>query len=800
MKKRLLMLIFTASLLIVFGNVAFATVYPSFNNTTDCRGCHGDDNSTTIPTPATRHHAMVVNGLFQCTDCHPILYNNVTNTYYPQVIRDCEVCHPGKNHTEIHHILVSQGLFQCQDCHPVVYNNSTQTYTTQITWDCPVCHSTVLSIQNTTPAPTTNPPPASVGPTIMNFTPISPVNNVVSDSRTFEMTTDQIANVTWLINDSQVQFNESVTDANYTNTSASLGTWNVSAIASNINGTVMYNWSWQVTSTPLTMQPTVTGYVPISPMNNSLVYDVAYAGTFRKFGVAVNQIANITWYVNSSQVQFNENVTQSEYNDTNVLPGVWNVSALASNSNGTAAENWTWKVISPPPSIININPDPSSPVTDFGGVSRSFNVTTDQVANITWSINGSIVQFNESVNNSNYFILSASLGTWIVSVLVSNNNGAAPVVSWIWNVIPIPIPVIISFFPNYFTVNDTAGNSRTFNITINQNSNATWFINGTQVQSNGSVTGANYTNISASLGIWNISATATNLYGSDIHTWIWNVTRSPNTPTGSHSPVDCSVCHAQPQLRSEQICYQCHNNSKNSANGTNIYTQFTMSNDTYPGMGANKGYYSTVNTRHDITASDQNYSSTKLECTDCHSAHNASRQNVVIDSDNGTSFNKTMIHPGTGQVILDYITFCLKCHDNTWSPNVTGPSIITNISYVFTILNTSDKADWHGAAGGDKYNNSFLIGPYLSQKGKSNIPAMPCNDCHDSHGSGGLYHLKTLTDQYGKNITITSKNVNNSDVAHWCSHCHQDPMQVNTSTQTQGNCLTSKCHSHGKRF
>jgi hypothetical protein len=293
-----------------------------------------------------------------------------------------------------------------------------------------------------------------------------------------------------------------------------------------------------------------------------------------------------------------------------------------------------------------------------------------------------------------------------------------------------------------------------------------------------------------------VIAVADNIYGNDIHSWTWNVTQNPKTPTGLHTAIDCSICHVQkPQ---EVICYQCHNSSSNSANGTNIYSQFTMSNDTYYGMGVNKGYYPTVNTRHDITSSDQNYSSTRLECTDCHSAHNASRTNAVINPKDNTSFNKTMIHPGTGKVIFDYVTFCLKCHDNTWSPNVIGPSIISNISYWY-LMNLT-KGDWHGAASGDRYNNTFLIGPYASQAGKNYVNPMPCNDCHDSHGSGGLYHLKTLTDQYGINTTLTSNNVNSSDVAHWCSHCHKNPMQQNTSQQTKGNCLRSQCHAHGNRF
>ena len=61
-------------------------------------------------------------------------------------------------------------------------------------------------------------------------------------------------NVSWLLNGTEVQINESVTEASYTNTSPAVGTWNVSAVATNENGTVMQTWirnvSPQETPTP----------------------------------------------------------------------------------------------------------------------------------------------------------------------------------------------------------------------------------------------------------------------------------------------------------------------------------------------------------------------------------------------------------------------------------------------------------------------------------------------------------------------------------------------------------------------
>jgi len=55
-------------------------------------------------------------------------------------------------------------------------------------------------------------------------------------------------NVSWLINDSLVQINTSVKNTSYTNTSAVAGTWNVSTILSNENGTAVQIWIWNVVS------------------------------------------------------------------------------------------------------------------------------------------------------------------------------------------------------------------------------------------------------------------------------------------------------------------------------------------------------------------------------------------------------------------------------------------------------------------------------------------------------------------------------------------------------------------------
>lgn len=70
------------------------------------------------------------------------------------------------------------------------------------------------------------------------------------------------------------------------------------------------------------------------------------------------------------------------------------------------------------------------------GEKRTFSITTNQTANVVWSVNSALVQTNTSVTRANYFNDSASQGIWIVTSIVSNANGSA-IQSWVWIVEPV---------------------------------------------------------------------------------------------------------------------------------------------------------------------------------------------------------------------------------------------------------------------------------------------------------------------------------------------------------------------------
>jgi hypothetical protein len=189
------------------------------------------------------------------------------------------------------------------------------------------------------PAQPSPPPSTPATPAIVNSSPTSPVADNVGAIRTFSVEVNQTVDVTWYINGTQVQTNTSITGASYTNNSAALGTWNVSAVAANSNGTVMQKWDWSVkTQTPSTpAAPVIVSSSPTSPVMDNV-------GAARTFSIAADQNVDITWYINGTQVQSNTSVTGASYTNNSAALGTWNVSAVAANANGTVAQEWNWIV------------------------------------------------------------------------------------------------------------------------------------------------------------------------------------------------------------------------------------------------------------------------------------------------------------------------------------------------------------------------------------------------------------------------------------------------------------------------
>ncbi len=100
------------------------------------------------------------------------------------------------------------------------------------------------------------------------------------------------------------------------------------------------------------------------------------------------------------------------------------------------------------------------------------------------------------------------------------------------NVTGAKAPNITSFAPPS-PVNDTVCNWRRFNVTVNQTVNVSWYLNESFLFKNESVREANYTLHAEVAGEHNVSAKAENANGTDMQTWVWNVTGAvPPAPLG----------------------------------------------------------------------------------------------------------------------------------------------------------------------------------------------------------------------------------------------------------------------------
>ncbi|MEA2051754.1 MAG: cohesin domain-containing protein [Euryarchaeota archaeon] len=102
-----------------------------------------------------------------------------------------------------------------------------------------------------------------------------------------------------------------------------------------------------------------------------------------------------------------------------------------------------------------------------------------------------------------------------------------------------PPPSITAWEPTGEAVSSTEGESITFEISVDQEVDISWQINGTEVQTDEGVTKAEFTR-SAVAGTWNVSAIATSTETglSSMHTWIWSVTaESTEASEGTSTPT-----------------------------------------------------------------------------------------------------------------------------------------------------------------------------------------------------------------------------------------------------------------------
>ncbi len=182
-------------------------------------------------------------------------------------------------------------------------------------------------------------------------------------------------------------------------------------------------------------------------------------------------------------------------------PGTYNVTLVASNSQGSAEYSINEKIGSKP--SINYLTSNSSSTFVRSSIEFKTNISWNgDDGNITWLVNGDPVMKNEVylVYRFNYS------GTFNVSVLVSNIFGSSTEYTYefVHNGIPQMLRAYSSQNPLY------AGNSGTFYADINWTGNTgivTWAVNGHNISGD--------TYLFPSAGNYTVTATATNSYGAN---------------------------------------------------------------------------------------------------------------------------------------------------------------------------------------------------------------------------------------------------------------------------------------------
>jgi hypothetical protein len=432
---------------------------------------------------------------------------------------------------------------------------------------------------------------------ITSFTPLSPVNDTEGASRTFNITIDQSVNVSWQINGTEVQTNVSVRGAFYTNTSAAVGVWNVSAIASNANGTDMHTWTWNVTKYVDTTNFTVTlNSPPNQTITNDNTPDFNFIVSGSESYYSCELFINDTGYGRSTWEQDAEDTYNCEgtfywgYPCFGAVDESWDTRAhcLSPGYDGSCnycniLENYTvpvgvnsarwtfkqqsfeltpfvlsywnyssaeWQEIGSYTSISTSEVELSNDAFTFSPLRLRSGVRTCMGGSsgyyegkVTWigvtqNNTPTVITANHTISDRtyNWYVNCTAGGVTTQSEIREITIDATPTAT---------PPTIISHSPPS-PVTDTVGHWRTFNVTVNQTANVSWYLDESFLFTNESVTEANCMLHAEVAGMHNVSAVASNENGTDMQTWAWNVQDITPPTVEMISPkegwVNASIC------------------------------------------------------------------------------------------------------------------------------------------------------------------------------------------------------------------------------------------------------------------
>ncbi|MCW3132513.1 MAG: lamin tail domain-containing protein [Candidatus Methanospirare jalkutatii] len=223
-------------------------------------------------------------------------------------------------------------------------------------------------------------------------------------------------------------------DGNATATFTARAPGNTTVVAGNkIDARPIIGWANVTVILPTAPGPEIVSYYPTEETVTNK------EGESREFKVKANQTVNVSWYINGSLVHENISVpafVNATYTNTSAVPGLWNVSVMVENENGTDMHSWIWNVRSPyavelsvePPVYVCVRPNENATfriiVKNNGTKPDKFNLTVEAPGNVN-----AILSKKETseldpgeTENITLNVSSSQIGEYIVSVTATSQN------------------------------------------------------------------------------------------------------------------------------------------------------------------------------------------------------------------------------------------------------------------------------------------------------------------------------------------------------------------------------------------
>jgi hypothetical protein len=311
--------------------------------------------------------------------------------------------------------------------------------------------------------------------------------------------------------------NQNNNNDNFTASWNTAGTKTVQVNATNSNGT-SNTIIWTVI---VQAQPVI--YIPPAPINVNSTAGNFWVNTTWQAGVgnttdSYNASVNGTWHNDTTDTYYNNSIGPHGW--INITVWAYNSSGIGSLSSGSVSQN-----TQVPNNLPIQSPIGNKTVNEKQWLNFTVNAIDLDNDTITYGTNATKGTLNTTTGQFSWTpgYGDAGVYTWYFN----SSDGYGGVASETITVTVINVPLSITNSSPASNPATMVGTAQIFGISLNRTANVTWYINGSIVGTNSSVTSANYINSTAGTGTNNVTAIASDGYDSVSRIWTWIVSPQP---------------------------------------------------------------------------------------------------------------------------------------------------------------------------------------------------------------------------------------------------------------------------------